>query len=155
MGPGGRLARTAALVRRAAAALASPAPPAELRGAAALRLRCFASQPVEAAASGVPLKQLLRQLYLRVHPDLFTDAPQEQATNQRSFVLLREYLSLLESSAEPQGRAQAFDFVFFLRRAPGDAPDGEAEAEPGGGLRRVAVKLPPPGRRQPGQDANR
>ena len=124
----GRLARAAALVRRA---------------------RCFASQP-EAAA--VPLKSLLRQLYLKVHPDLFTDSPQEQATNQRSFVLLREYLSLLESSAEPQGRAQAFEFVFWLRRSPGDGPEAAAEAEPGAGLRRVAVKLPPPGRRQPGQD---
>ena len=150
-----RLARAAKLVHRAAASLASPPLPA------ALRLRRFASQPGEAATHAVPLKQLLRQLYLRVHPDLFTDAPTEQATNQRSFVLLREYLSLLESGAEPQGRAQAFDFVFWLRRSPGDdatdgdAPDGDADAQPGAGLRRVAVKLPPPGRRQPGQDANR
>ena len=146
------------LARSAVAQLfASPSVPAELRGAAALRLRGFASQPAEVAASTVQsLKSLLRRLYLKVHPDLFADAPQEQATNQRSFVLLREYLSLLESDAEPQGRAQAFDFVFWLRRSPDDGPDASAaEVEPGAGLRRVAVKLPPPGRRQPGQDKNR
>ena len=152
-----RLARTAALAQRIAHLFASPALPAELRGVAALRLRGFASQPDEVAASTVQsLKSLLRKLYLKVHPDLFTDAPQEQATNQRSFVLLREYLSLLESDAEPQGRAQAFDFVFWLRRSPDDGPDtSAAEAEPGAGLRRVAIKLSPPGRRQPGQDSNR
>jgi hypothetical protein len=79
---------------------ASPVLPAELRGAAALRLRGLASQPDEVAASTVQsLKSLLRRLYLKVHPDLLADAPQEQATNQRSFVLLREYFSLLESDA--------------------------------------------------------
>ena len=150
-----RLACTAALLQHAARKLASPAFPAELRGAAVPRLRGFATQPDEVAASTVQsLKSLLRKLYLKVHPDLFADSPQEQATNQRSCVLLREYLSLLESDAEPQGRAQAFDFVFWLRRSPGDGPDASA-AEPGAGLRRVAVKLPPPGRRQPGQDNNR
>jgi len=151
-----RLACTAALLQRAARLLASPALPAQLRDAAP-RMRGFASQPDEVAASTVQsLKSLLRKLYLKVHPDLFADSPQEQATNQRSFVLLREYLSLLESDAEPQGRAQAFDFVFWLRRSPDDSPDADAaEAEPGAGLRRVAIKLPPPGRRQPGQDNNR
>lgn len=131
------------------------------RLAAALRSRGFASQSGDAslAAPSQTLKQVLKQLYLRVHPDLFTDSPREQADNARSFVLLREYLELLESSAEPQGRAQVFDFVFWLRRSPGDAADAAADAtreetDTGNGLRRVAVKLPPPGRRQPGQDRN-
>jgi hypothetical protein len=120
--------------------------------------RWLASQAAPAPAPAVPLKTLLRQLFLKVHPDLFTDAPQEQATNQKSFILLQEYLAQAESGTEPHGRAQKFDFVFFIREdTAGDqgADSEDGAARPRGALRRVAVALPPPGRRQPGQDPGR
>ena len=79
-----------------------------------------------------------------------------QATNQRSFILLQQYLEQAESGLEPYGRAQAFRFEFWLRNGAGDdADDTAAAAAPGGSLRRVELTLPPPGRRQPGQDAGR
>jgi hypothetical protein len=123
------------------------------------RRRGFASSATPAAPP-LPLKAVLRQLYLRVHPDLFTDAPAEQATNQRSFILLQDYLAATESGGEPTGRAQAFNFEFFIREsAPeeGGEGGGELAAAPlgRGSLRRVSLTLPPPGRRQPGQDAGR
>jgi hypothetical protein len=166
------LARAAAATLRARAAAQRLTAPAWLLaalscGAASVveaapphRCRGFSS-PAAPAAPPPALKAVLRQLYLRVHPDLFTDAPAEQATNQRSFIMLQDYLAAAESGAELQGRAQAFNFEFFIR-AEEAAPDEEgaggepAAAAPGRGLlRRVALTLPPPGRRQPGQDAGR
>jgi len=90
------------------------------------------------AAAPSSLKDVLRKLYLRVHPDLFADAPAEQAVNSASFALLQRWLEAARATAEPSGRAQRFDFTFWLR---GDA-----------GLHRVALSLPPPGRRAHGQD---
>ncbi len=153
---------------------------ASLERSRACRQR-FSSQAAPAAAPPPPLKSLLRQLYLRVHPDLFTHSPAEQArpvspntscswfrvadacgeqaTNQRSFILLQEYLSQAESGAEAHGRAvsQAFAFEFFVRTddaGEGDDTVASVPAAPAR-LRRVALTLPPPGRRQPGQDSGR
>lgn len=40
------------------------------------------------AQQGVPLKTALRQLYKRVHPDLFTDYPAEQVRNNMPCIWL-------------------------------------------------------------------
>ena len=118
-----------------------------------VRCASHAAAP-DAAPAPPPLKAVLRQLYLKVHPDLFTDAPAEQATNQKSFILLQEYLALAESGAEPHGRSQAFAFEFYIRdEAAPEGTGGDAGGGARGQLRRVALTLPPPGRRAGGHSS--
>ena len=80
------LARAAAAASRLLAGSAAyAAPQAAVLRAVPPRCRCTGYSRLSttaAAAPAAPLKSVLRQLYLRVHPDLFTDAPQEQARSQ-------------------------------------------------------------------------
>ncbi|GJP31525.1 hypothetical protein CLOM_g12791 [Closterium sp. NIES-68] len=77
------------------------------------------------------LKDALRQLYKRVHPDTLHNHPHERAANERSFQLLQEYLAVAHitgagsraSGASAGGAAAAaaaaarrsFEFEFFIR----------------------------------------
>jgi len=82
-------------------------------------------------AAAPTLKAALKALFLRVHPDLFTEWPAEQAENQRSFQLLQEYLDQAKRAPDdgPAGRVP-YRFRFFLR--PPAVVDGEADAlDPG------------------------
>jgi len=111
---------------------------------------CWSARLAHAPAGlpAVDVKAALRQLYLRVHPDLFTRSPHEQAVNQRSFALLQEWLSqAVRGSPEQHGRSHAFAFEFFVRLDDEEGKEGEQRATE---LRRVALTLPPPGRRAAG-----
>eukprot|EP00249_Psilotum_nudum_P011928 c23471_g1_i1 orf=110-1600(+) len=77
------------------------------------------------------LKGELRRLFKLVHPDLYHNRPVEQATNQRSFQLLQEYLNAAKGHGNPQ--RFAYHFEFFVRQ--------DADTE---NLRKVEVSLPPP-----------
>ena len=54
---------------------------------AAFHTRHFASQ--NASAEPPVLKKVLRELYKRVHPDLFHDVPHAREANEHSFKLLQ------------------------------------------------------------------
>ena len=97
---------------------------------------------LSATAEGKPLKAVLRQLYKRIHPDLFTDSPVEQAVNEKSFATLQEWLALAASGSEPQGRSRVVDLQFYVRPGEQDTEGGSPAP-----LRHVALSLPPPGRR--------
>ena len=52
--------------------------------------RAFASQ--QALAEPPVLKKVLRELYKRIHPDLFHDVPHAREANEHSFKLLQVHL---------------------------------------------------------------
>ncbi|KAJ7546618.1 hypothetical protein O6H91_08G047200 [Diphasiastrum complanatum] len=76
------------------------------------------------------LKTELRRLFKLVHPDLFHNSPNEQATNQRSFQLLQEYLDVAKGKESPQ--RPSYHFEFYIK---------EYEATSN---KRVELFLPPP-----------
>ncbi|GAQ90460.1 Hypothetical protein KFL_006420060 [Klebsormidium nitens] len=87
------------------------------------------------------IKSQLRMLYKRVHPDLFHGHPAERATNERSFKLLQEYLSVAHEGSHSPSRH--FRFEFFLHpseETPPPAPTSERTPN----LEKVEVALPPP-----------
>eukprot|EP00879_Flechtneria_rotunda_P018445 GHRR01019348.1.p1 GENE.GHRR01019348.1~~GHRR01019348.1.p1 ORF type:complete len:302 (+),score=65.39 GHRR01019348.1:201-1106(+) len=79
---------------------------------------------------GLPLKAALRQLYKRVHPDLFTGYPVEQAENERSFKLLQDYLHQARTTRPSLGPTSrtAYHFKFYL--TPEDTETSESLAAP-------------------------
>ncbi|WIA28829.1 hypothetical protein OEZ86_011358 [Tetradesmus obliquus] len=108
------------------------------------------------------LKSALRQLYKRVHPDLFTDYPAEQAENERSFKLLQDYLHQARSPSQGPASRVAYHFRFFLlpqphgldvEEEPQEPPSqaAAADAPPGPQFQRVQLSLPPP---QPKADSS-
>lgn len=61
------------------------------------------------------MKSKLRELYKRIHPDLFHQHPEAQAENSRSFQLLQEYLdAALQGGGERGGVLLPYRFVFYL-----------------------------------------
>ncbi len=125
-------------------------PAAAAAAAAATAAAAFASQPASA------LKARLRDLYKRVHPDLFAAHPEAAARNSQSLKLLHEYVAAARGGGGGVGRTAGvpYRFEFFLRAAAAAAPsgaddaeaDGDADAEeaPEAPLERVALTLPPP-----------
>ncbi|CAL5229048.1 g12297 [Coccomyxa viridis] len=88
--------------------------------------------------------KVLRELYKRVHPDLFHDVPHAREANEHSFKLLQEYLEFAKKGGE-LGRTAGvpYKFRFFLYKQDGS----EAEpAEQNGELKKVELILPPPAR---------
>ncbi|CAM6128958.1 unnamed protein product [Calypogeia fissa] len=77
------------------------------------------------------LKGELRRLYKLIHPDLLHNQPVEQATNQKSFQLLQEYLT---SAKGGEGAKRfVYHFEFYIRSKADD-----------GSLEKVEIFLPPP-----------
>lgn len=67
-----------------------PAPDFDLvehKSNAGIGARCFGSQ--EQPAEPPVLKRVLRELYKRVHPDIFHDVPHAREANEQSFKLLQ------------------------------------------------------------------
>lgn len=63
-----------------------------------LHLRSCSSQ---SASSDVPsLSRHLSRLWLKIHPDLFSQHPEEQAVNEQSFKALQEALAIAESNGD-------------------------------------------------------
>ena len=56
------------------------------------------------------LKPLLRQLYLKVHPDLFDAYPKEKAVNSGSFVALNDYLATIANRKQLRGKPVQLTF---------------------------------------------
>jgi hypothetical protein len=120
---------------------------ARRRPAAAAAAASFASQPASA------LKARLRDLYKRVHPDLFAAHPEAAARNSHSLKLLHEYVEAARGGGGGVGRTAGvpYRFEFFLRAAaaaPSGAADVEADSDaedaPEVPLEHVALTLPPP-----------
>ena len=76
------------------------------------------------------LKPLLRQLYLKVHPDLFDAYPKEKAVNSGSFVALNDYLAAI--AQRKQLRGKPIQLTFYRHPvAPAEPPaDAPAAVEP-------------------------
>ena len=62
------------------------------------------------------LKPLLRQLYLKVHPDLFDAYPKEKAVNSGSFVALNDYLAAIAQRKQLRGKAIQLTFYRHAAR---------------------------------------
>lgn len=67
------------------------------------------------AAREAALKGDLRQFYLKVHPDLFSQQPQAQEANEHSFKLLQQYL-IAAKDGGPRGKGDplSFPLEFYL-----------------------------------------
>lgn len=103
------------------------------------------------AAETPLLKEKLRQLYKLVHPDLLHDFPRERSSNEQSFQVLQEYLSVLESGPESTdfGTPRLYHFNFFIKQSLTFHKDGdEGMTEPS--LRKVEMTLPSPQRSRSG-----
>lgn len=105
-------------------------------------VRMFSSLP----QGSMHLKSVMRRVAKRVHPDLFSDCPAEQAVNQKSLALLNEWLSLAATGSEPHGRSYAYNFEFYVR-PEAEEEVGNTEAGRPAPLHHVTLSLPPPGRR--------
>ncbi|KAK9907490.1 hypothetical protein WJX75_004677 [Coccomyxa subellipsoidea] len=95
------------------------------------------------------LKVQLRELYKRVHPDLFHDIPFARQANEHSFKLLQEYLDAAKKGGEVGRTAGVpFKFLFYLHKEQeGDLSEGlHEERADKGDLKRVDLVLPPPAR---------
>ncbi|CAL8469784.1 g9326 [Coccomyxa elongata] len=95
------------------------------------------------------LKVQLRELYKRVHPDLFHDIPFARQANEHSFKLLQEYLDSARKGGEVGRTAGVpFKFLFYLHKEQEDDVDGmlKDDSTDEGDLRRVDLVLPPPAR---------
>ena len=68
------------------------------------------------------LKPLLRQLYLKVHPDLFDAYPKEKAVNSGSFVALNDYLAAVAARKPLRGKPVQLTFYRHTDRAEESAP---------------------------------
>lgn len=103
------------------------------------------------------VRKQLRDLYKKVHPDLFASQGLDAArqTNEKSFKVLQDYLASAErgSNALHADSPQRFSLTFYLRK-PQSQSDGNNDAaattlHSSNGLSEVSVTLPPPGRRPP------
>ena len=66
---------------------------------------CSIRRLATSSSSPAPnLKPLLRQLYLKVHPDLFDAYPKEKAVNSGSFVALNDYLAAIAQRRQLRGK---------------------------------------------------
>lgn len=111
--------------------------------------RSSASTPpsTPASAKSPTLKQTLRRLFLKVHPDLFDQHPLERDTNAKSFALLTSVVDVLKMqniTQSPQSSAPGgpIDLVFYLRPdIKSDAASAEKKDSPPA-FRKIAVSFP-------------
>jgi len=62
------------------------------------------------------LRHRLKDLYKKVHPDLFHDDPLAKGVNERNFKLLQEYLAAAEKRAGSGGSASVpYKFTFHVK----------------------------------------
>jgi hypothetical protein len=118
-----------------------------LLSGATLHIRQMSSseKPDEStAATKLPtMESKLRQLYMRVHPDLFALYPEARNENEKSFQLLSEFLAAIKNSDGGGGRARVgkvFKLVFYVRPegpCEGRGEEEQATAE----LEQVSVNL--------------
>lgn len=97
--------------------------------------RAFAS---EEPSRRPPLKQRLRELYKRVHPDMFSRLPKARDTNAASFAELQAYLT----GGGPRGRPKPTPLPFYVAKERAVAT---ASNEGTGSLtvERIEAVLPP------------
>eukprot|EP00878_Enallax_costatus_P022545 GHUV01023920.1.p1 GENE.GHUV01023920.1~~GHUV01023920.1.p1 ORF type:complete len:478 (+),score=168.44 GHUV01023920.1:402-1835(+) len=98
----------------------------------------------DGSKQSIPLKTALRQLYKRVHPDLFTDYPAEQAENERSFKLLQDYLHQARSPTTGPASRTAYNFRFYLM-SQGISEPAASQSDDG----TTTASSPPPGSSSP------
>ena len=95
------------------------------------------------------LKKALRELYKKVHPDLFHAHPAEREANEASVKLLHAYLDALDGPPGAAASHRVYSFDFYIREPGGGLERGEGgggeEGEAAMSLRRVKVSLPSPG----------
>jgi len=75
------------------------------------------------------LKPLLRQLYLKVHPDLFDAYPKEKAVNSGSFVALNDYLASIAQRKQLRGKPIQLTFYRHPAVPESSAAESTASAE--------------------------
>eukprot|EP00854_Cymbomonas_tetramitiformis_P003798 gene3798-4752_t len=83
------------------------------------------------AAREAALKGDLRQFFLKVHPDLFSQQPQAQEANENSFKLLQQYL-IAAKEGGPRGKGDpiSFPLEFYLHRERDDDGAGKETDHP-------------------------
>jgi len=86
----------------------------------------------------------MRELYRKVHPDLFHAHPVAREANEGSVKLLHAYLDAMDAPPGASARGpQVYSFEFYVRPAD-DSPEAQ-EPEDLNSLRRVKMSLPAPG----------
>ena len=88
------------------------------------------------------LKPLLRQLYLKVHPDLFDAYPKEKAINSGSFVALNDYLAAVASRQQLRGKPIQLTFYRYASRSEPPAVESAPAVEEPAALDKVSLLFP-------------
>ena len=116
---------TTALLRIASNSQASCSTPASAAfarwgGVTQTQERCLSGGQVDVERE---IKSKMRQLYKRVHPDLFHDYPEAKEENEKSFKLLQQFIS--DSNTQyGDRRAHMFQFKFYLKSKTNDSTQG-------------------------------
>lgn len=63
------------------------------------------------------LSQVLRSLYMKIHPDHFTQYPEQQEVNEQSMMILQGFITTLKDSKplDPPAQLKNISLEFFLR----------------------------------------
>ncbi|KAJ1472386.1 hypothetical protein T484DRAFT_1914810 [Baffinella frigidus] len=87
------------------------------------------SQSSSEAASELPsMEKVLRSLYMRVHPDLFTSFPAARAQNEEGLKVLSEFLETTKDDAPPS-KHKNFAIEFKMKPERVEDDSGESIAE--------------------------